>query len=574
MILFAAAMCFAAKAEDKVLMTIDGEPIMASEFLYIYQKNNRGSAVEQKTMDEYVDLFVNFKLKVKEAELRGIDTTEAFKRELQGYRAQATPKYMKDEKAVDSLIAKSYVRMAFDRRAAHIVVACPEDAGDSANAAAIAKINTLYKRVTVGKEDFFKVAMEASEDPDIAQTKGELGWIIPFRYVYAFEDAVYNTWPVGAVTPIFRTRFGYHFALVEEDIPHKEVRASHIMKMAPRDQPEADATAKAQIDSIYALLKNGADFAQTAKELSDDKGSAIRGGDLGWFRRGMMVKAFEDAAFGLNAENALSEPFRSDYGWHIVLKVGERGILPVDSLLPQLRKNVQRDERIKEAEKSFVRKTRAEYNLPDSMSQDQVLAYADAHLEEKYPELKNLVREYHDGILLFEVSLKEVWDKASQDTEGLQRYFEQHKKDFVWDQPKYKGYLVQCKDKNTANVAKAIIKNCMKTQPDSIGSYLNKRLNLDSVTYVKYQHGLWEKGHNKAVDKYAFGVKDDSYKESEALPYVFVVGKKISRPENYMDERSKVTTAYQDELEQQWVEELRKKHTVVIDKAVLEEIKK
>ncbi|MBQ4390955.1 MAG: peptidylprolyl isomerase [Paludibacteraceae bacterium] len=576
-LLFAAATVFA--AEDKVLLTIDGEPIMESEFEYIYEKNNSATTIEKKTKDEYLDLFINFKLKVKEAEAQGIDTTAAFKKELKGYRAQATPKYMRDDAAVDSLVEMSYNRMANDRRAAHIVVACPMDAGDSANQAALEKINTLRERVTVGlpvkkgkgrkakitrtPEDFYAVAIEASEDPDIANNKGELGWIIPFRYVYPFEDAVYRT-PVGQVSEVFRTPFGYHIALVEEERPNSEVHAAHIMKMVPRDQPQTEETAKAAIDSIYALLKDGADFAKTAQELSDDKGSAMRGGDLGWFRRGMMVRSFENVAFGLNGENALSEPFRSEYGWHIVLKYGERGIQPLDSLREQIKTNVQRDERMKEADKSFVRKARAEYNLPAEMTDAEVKEYADAHLEDKYPDLKNLVREYHDGILLFEVSLKEVWDKASQDKEGLQRYFNEHRSEYTWDKPKYKGYFVQCKTKAAARAAKSIIKNCMYNEPDSIASLLDKRLNLDSVTYVKYKHGLWEQGQNKAIDKYAFGDKKSEFAPSEELPYVFVVGKKLKNPEDYTDERAKVTTAYQDELEKKWVEELRRKHTVVI----------
>lgn len=564
-------------ADDRVLMTIDGEPIMQSEFDYIYEKNNSASTLEQKTKEEYLDLFINFKLKVKEAEAQGIDTTEAFKKELKGYRAQATPKYMRDEEAVDSLVRMSYDRMAKDRRAAHIVVACPMNASDSANEAALAKINTLRERVTVGlpvkkgkgkkakivrtPEDFFSVAMEASEDPDIKQGQGELGWIVPFRYVYPFEDAVYRT-PVGGVSEVFRSPFGYHIALVEEEAEHKEVHAAHIMKMVPRDQPEMEAGAKAAIDSIYGLLKGGAEFEKTATELSDDKGSAMRGGDLGWFRRGMMVRSFENVAYGLQGENEVSEPFRSEYGWHIIKKYGERGIEPYDSLKAQILTNVQRDERMKEADKSFIRKARAEYNLPAEMSDEQVKEYADAHLEEKYVDLKNLVREYHDGILLFEVSLKEVWDKASQDHEGLQKYFEQHRGDYKWSQPKFKGFLVQCKTKAAAKAAKSIIKNGMKDEPDSIGSWLNNRLNLDSITYVKYKQGLWEKGQNKAIDKYAFGDKNSEFKASEELPYVFVVGKQIKNPEDYTDERAKVTTAYQDELERQWVEELRKKHKV------------
>ena len=231
--------------EDKVLMTIDGQPVMASEFVYIYEKNNQETTIEQKNMDEYLDLFINFKLKVREAEAHGIDTTEAFKKELSGYRAQATPKYMRDEEAIDSLVEMSYNRIAKDRRAAHITIQCPMTADDSTVQAALDKINIIRERVTVGlpkvtkkgkkkvetrtPEDFFAVAVEESTDPSVQDNRGELGWITPFRYVFPFEEAVYTT-PVGEVTPVFRTAYGFHIALVEEERDHEEVEAAQRLK--------------------------------------------------------------------------------------------------------------------------------------------------------------------------------------------------------------------------------------------------------------------------------------------------------------------------------------------------------
>ena len=186
--------------EDKVLMTINGEPIMASEFLYIYEKNNQETSLEKKSMEEYLDLFINFKLKVTEAIAQGVDTTQEFKDELKGYRAQATPKYLQDNDAIDSLVLLSYNRMANIRKASHIAVQCPMDADSATLAAATAKINELRQRVTVGLpkevkkgrkkitvqevEDFAEVAMTYSDDPAAKQNKGELGWIQPFRYVY------------------------------------------------------------------------------------------------------------------------------------------------------------------------------------------------------------------------------------------------------------------------------------------------------------------------------------------------------------------------------------------------------
>ena len=570
-------------AQSETLMTISGKPISAEEFLYIYEKNNQVGTVDPKTMDEYLDMFINFKLKVIEAESQGIDTTESFKKELKGYRAQATPKYLQDEQAMDSLVEMSWRHMSKDRRAAHIAIQCPQNADSTTVVEAMDKINEARERVTVGKgvmkgkgkkaklvrqkvEAFDVVAREVSTDPSVQETGGELGWITPFRYVYPLEEAVYNT-PLGGISEVFRTQYGFHIVLVEEEQDHVEVKASHIMKMVPEDS--LNAIKRAQIDSIASIV-TPENFAEVAKKESDDRGSSARGGDLGWFGKGMMVKAFEEAVFAMQ-NGEISQPVRTQYGWHILYKNGQRGIQPLDSIRQQVQRQVLRDERAKEADKSFIRKTRAEYNLPAEMSDADVKAYADEHLEEKYPELKNLVQEYHDGILLFEVSLREVWDKAAKDTAGLEAFFKANKKNYTWTAPKWKGYLIQAKDKNSLKAASSIVKSA---NPDSIQSYIAKRVNADSVTYVKVQHGLWEQGKNGAIDKYGFKDKKASFTPNEQLPVVTCIGKKLKAPQEWSDEKGKVTTDYQDYLEAEWVKTLRAKYPVEINQEVWESIKK
>ena len=571
--------------EDKVLMTINGEDIMASEFLYIYEKNNQETSLEKKTMDEYLDLFVNFKLKVTEAMAQGVDTTEAFKKELAGYRAQATPKYLQDNDAIDSLVVLSYNRMAKIRKASHIAVQCPMDADSATVAAAEAKINELRERVTIGlpkevkkgrkkvtvcePEEFAEVAVLYSEEPSAKQTKGALGWIQPFRYVYSFEDAVYTT-PVGEVTPVFRSPYGFHIAKVEGERDFEEVRASHIMKMTPMGDIQRMADAQVAMDSIYQLaIQDTTDFAALAQANSEDRGSAMRGGDLGWFGRGAMVQPFEDITFDLEI-GAISKPFQTRFGIHISKLHEKRGIQPLDSMRAQILRQVQRDQRMQIAEQSFINKTRAAYNLPAEMSDADVKAYADAHLEEKYADLRNLVKEYHDGILLFDVSLREVWDKANQDTEGLAAYFKANKKNYTWDAPRYKGSIIYAKNEVAAKAAKQIVKSA---HPDSVLSYLNQRVNVDSVMYVRVERGIWEAGKNSAVDKYGFKSKTAEYTPSEEFPIVVPVGKVIKSPQEYTDERAKVTTDYQDYLEKAWIKTLREKYPVVINEEVWAEIK-
>ena len=586
-----AVSCMTAVAQSETLMTINGKAISADEFLYIYEKNNQAGALDPKSMDEYLDLFINFKLKVAEAEAQGIDTTEAFKKELKGYRAQATPKYMQDQEALDSLVEMSWRHMSKDRRAAHSAIQCPATASAGAVDSALAKIYEARGRVTVGKavmkgkgkkaklvhepvEAFDKVARELSTDPNVQETGGELGWITPFRYVYPLEEAVYAT-EVGAISEVFRTQYGFHIVLVEEEREHLEVKARHIMKMVPRGgnaNDSIEAAKKALIDSI-ALIATPSNFAELAQNESEDRGSSLRGGDLGWFGKGQMVSQFEDAAFSL-AVGAISAPVRTAYGWHLIYKEDERGIQPLDTMRQQIQRQVARDERSKEADKSFIRKTRAEYNLPAEMSDADVKAYADEHLEDKYPEFRNLVQEYHDGILLFEVSLKEVWDKAAKDTAGLEQFFKANYKEKyknVWYAPHWKGWLLQAKDKTSAKAAKSIIKGADK---DSVPSYIEHRVNTDSVKYVEAKYGLWEKGGNAMVDYYGIKVKGASYLSSGEFPIIECIGKTLKAPSCWEDIKGQVTTDYQDYLEAEWIKTLREKYPVELNQEVWERIKR
>ena len=571
---------------DQVLMTINGEPVMASEFVYIYEKNNQETSLEKKSMEEYLDLFINFKLKVTEAMAQGVDTTEAFKKELAGYRAQATPKYLQDNAAIDSLVTLSYNRMAKIRKAAHIAVQCPPDTDSATVAAAQARIDSIRQRVTVGiptkvkkgrktitvqnVEDFSEAAALYSEEPSAKQTHGELGWIQPFRFVYSFEDAVYTT-PIGEVTPVFRSPYGFHIAKVQGERDYEEIHAAHIMKMTPMGNIQRMEDAQVVMDSIYNLaVQDSVDFAALASANSEDKGSAVRGGDLGWFARGAMVQPFEDITFGLEI-GEVSEPFQTRYGIHISKLYGKRGIQPLDSMRSQILRQVQRDQRMQIANESFIKKTRAEYGIPAEVSDEEVLAYADEHLEEKYEDLRNLVNEYHDGILLFDVSLREVWDKASQDNEGLAAFFKANKKQYTWDEPRFKGHIIYAKNEVAAKAAKQIVKSA---DPDSVLSYLNQRVNVDSVMYVKVERGLWTKGKNAAVDKLGFKLKDTEYTPSEEYPIVVPIGKVIKAPQVYTDERGKVTTDYQDYLEKEWVKTLREKYPVVLNEEAWARIKK
>ncbi len=651
---FTALTAFAAEntEDNRVLLTIDGEPATVGEFMYIYQKNNSASQAEdQRSLQDYLDLFVNYRLKVKAAQEAGIDTTEAFRKELAGYRSQTTPQYMVNKQAEEAIVQKAYGRMLNDRLVRHIAVQCTSHATPEEEAEALAKIQNAYQRVTTGLpvkvkgkikpgkvEDFAKVAADVSEDPSVAENDGLVGWVTPFRFVYPFEEAAYTT-EVGAVSNVFRTPFGYHILKVEDEKPHVEIHAEHIMKMTPRGDDSLSLVAKQQIDSLYQLALSGADFEELARLNSEDRGSAQRGGDLGWFGKGRMVPEFEKAAFALQDEGDISTPVQSPYGWHIIKLLGRRGTPDLAEIRADVLKQIRRSEYQKQIDEAFIQGLKETYSFsenPDALAPfyalaekynvrdsaflaeaaafDGVLfAYADkqrtasdfaaflaqntfsqqtapeailaekynqfvekclreqedSQLENKYPDFRNLMCEYHDGTLLFEISLREVWQKAGQDTVGLNAFFSQHKQDYMWDEPRFKGYVVYCKDKNTAKVAKRILQSA---NPDSVASYLNTRLNLDSVTYVHFDKGLFKLGDNAAVDKYVF--KKGDYKPDQEYPVVFVSGKQLKGAEEPADERGKVIAAYQDYLEKQWLERLHKEHEVKINEEVFQSLLK
>ena len=627
-----------AQTYDPVLMTINGKPVLKSEFEYIYNKNNTNNSLDKKTLDEYVDLFINFKLKVEEAKRQGIDTTASFLSELSGYRSQLTKPYLTDSSVDEALLHEAYERSKTDLDVSHILIRIPQNATPADTLKALNEINGIWKRLE--KESFAKVAKEVSQDQSAEQNNGHIGWISAFRTVYPFETAAYNT-AVGSYSAPVRTAFGYHIVKVHARRNSLgDVLVSHIMILTSKGNEAQNKKAKVTIDSLYQRVLAGDDFGALAKKYSQDKGSAVKNGELPWFGSGRMVPEFETAAFALKNVGQISKPVQSAYGWHIIKLLNKKGLAPFDELKAELESKIKRDERANKGQQVFLDRLRSEYdyklitanleefykllknkklsdstfiadaaklNKPlfsfdgkyysqsdfaqflkknqgtDKMTPSEIidgklkafadaelLAYEDSQLENKYDDFRFLMQEYHDGILLFEVSNKEVWDKASKDTQGLIKYFNKHKADYTWEKPHFKGRVIFCKDKETLNAAKLIVK---KSAADSIDKYLKVRLN-DSIQHVKVEKGLYVQGDNKVVDSEIFKSKE-KYVPATDYPYFFVEGKLLkNKPEDYSDVRGLVTADYQEYLEQEWIKALRAKYPVTVDQNVLKTVKK
>jgi len=486
-------------------------------------------------------------------------------------------------------------------------------------------------------ENFEKMVQEYTADDQGKKRGGYLGWISGLQLNLPLEDVVYNL-PVGQIG-VARSNYGYHILklLNKRDNPG-QVRASHILIPVPENAGEAQiAEAQNKIDSIYNALLSGADFATLAKEDSGDPGSAGKGGDLGWFGYGSMIKEFRDNIFALKEEGDITKPFRTAFGFHIAKLTGKKplesfeekqgeieGLLkrggyvadlykpaidrlkreygfskndqtvqklmnlavtiyPTDSLFGAAFSNNEILFRVNDVAYTtndfinFLKKdSYSPYKLSTELMADRLKAFEylvltstfENDLENRYPEFKNLVREFRDGSLMFEISKREVWDKASLDTEGLKKFFNDNKQRYAWDEPHYKGYIILTRD---AATKKKMQKEISKMNPEEAVAYLNENYKVGDVSYVKIEKGLFKKGENPFVDEQAF--KAGKAERPEGFGDFFLLGKVLDNPDSYTDVRGTVVSDYQDYLEKEWIRKLNEKYPVTIYKAVLFTIK-
>lgn len=625
----------AKKGDDPTLMTVAGKDVKLSEFEYLYKKNN-SQQLQPQTLDEYVDMFVTYKLKVADAEAAGIDTTAAFIKEFSGYRDELARPYLRDAAVEDSIIVATYRNMQEEVDVSHVMVALertPEKI-----AAKRAFLDSLRTEIVAGRADFAAVADQYSIDPAVKRNHGHMGFIVPNRYPYNFEEAAYAT-AVGEISPVITTPFGYHIVKVNDRRPARgTVLAQHILKLVLRDAaPEVAAAKQAQMDSIYTLLKAGADFSDMASRESEDPGSARKGGMLPWFGPGEMVPEFETVAFSL-ANDSISKPFATSYGIHIIHRLDGRGVQPLEQARQEIMGAMARDDRGTMADRRRYEELRKMYNaqiveatrnlvidaikanngidsafvakyvtdntpivivagkatpvsrlfegmrrnkrrqalepaietfnhLVDNTLQSATLDHEKTQLENRYPDFRNLSNEYRDGMLLFEISNRNVWDRASQDKEGLQAFFRANRDRYKWDAPKYKGFVIYT-DGDSINAAVKSFLAEKKPQADSVARELRAEFGRD----VKIERVIVANGENPVIDHVAFGGAAPEL-NGKWNGYVVYEGKLLDAPEEAADVRGQVTSDYQAELEKEWVKELRSKYKWKVNNKILKRVK-
>ena len=618
-----------AKDKDPVLMEVGGDKVTLSEFEYLYHKNSQ-QQIEKEPLDKYVDRFVVYKLKVADAKAAGIDTTKSFVKEYTMYRNDLARPYLTDSTAFDRLAHEAYERMQREVEVAHIMLPTGEwEIREKSKQ----KLDSLKQCIENG-QDFSELAKSYSIDRSAMVNGGNMGYITVGRTPYSFEYAAFTT-PVGQMS-IVQTDYGMHLIKVLDNRPSQgEVSVEHILKMFPRNANDSIISVlTAEMDSIYDLVVNkGGNFEEIAKKESDDRGSGQAGGLLPWFGAGRMVPEFEKVAFELK-KGEISKPFRSRFGIHIVKKLDNRSIGSFEDNRDNIMRMIKMDERALIPQQERVEQLKKEYGLKENskflelvkaevekygtydsvligrlheidceafsfadkkvnskeitsmlnysvkLNPDAIVTYVEnlmhskenrmivdyelENLPAKYPDYRNLLNEYYDGMLLFEISNRNVWDKANRDKEGLEAFFQAHKDKYKWEEPRFKGYLIYASNDSVSNA----IKNAM----DTLGGdtlFVSLRKQFKGNIRIEYQ--LVKKGENAVVDEIAFGGK--KAENPGRFPVYFAYDYKIiEQPEEATDVKGQVTADYQNQLEEQWVAQLRNKYKVKINKKVLKQV--
>lgn len=623
-------------AKDPVIMTVNGVDVPKSEFEYLYHKNSQQQLAPQP-IDEYVEMFVNYRLKVAEACAEGIDTTTSFRQEMAQYRHDLAAPYMADSVYLNSLVKEAYDRSREEVETSHIMLF--KTPSSQVNAASIATLDSL-RQVLLAGGDFAELAEKYSQDRGTKARGGSMGFIGAGRFPYKFEEAAFALKP-GELSEIVESPVGYHLIKAGAHRPARGmVRASHILILDQNGTPEESAARKARIDSIYDVVKaNPSKFEEMAMRYSDDKASARQGGLLQWFGTGMMVQEFDSAAFALPV-GAISEPVRTQYGWHLInkidrkdpptlqeMKAGELARIsnPQDERFEMVKRHQtaqlakKHAARLNDANVAMLKEYvaangldsvfYAKFNSPEysalevmkigkttiplpallsmmhgalqpdtelaskfidnsvaNLENKELVELEEAWLEENQPDYRNLLHEYTNGSLLYEASVRNVWDKAAKDTEGLQDYFDQNRDNYKWDAPRAKGILVQAKNDS---VAAEIVRRYSELPSDEALATLKKEYKGEA----QIDRILAHKGQNLMVDNLMFGTGEVKPANANFAVCFMLDGRLIDAPEEIGDVRGLVTGDYQEALETAWIADLRSKYPVVINRKVLSKVK-
>ena len=644
------------KLDKQVLMTIGDQDITVKEFTDVYYKNNlKSDVIEKKTVDEYLDLFTTFRMKVMEAERMQLDTSAKFQKELAGYRKQLAKPFMSSDDITEELVQEAYQRKQKDIRASHILIRCDKNALPSDTLRAYNKAMEIRKKALNKSADFAALADQYSDDPSAKGMKatdqtparpgnhGDLGYFTVFDMVYPFETGAYNT-KEGEISMPVRSDFGYHIIKVNSiSDALGSIQAAHIFLQLPADAPEEDEAAmRLKADNIYKELmaKDGKNWNEMVKQYTDDKGTVARNGALSNFTVSRIVPEFIEACKSLE-KGQIAKPVRTMYGYHIIKLLDYSGVGTLEQERKNLTERIEKDMRSKKSEEVVLKQVKSEYHfkqndknleafmatvdstilhneykpaanvdmdatlfsidgnstkvsdfisyikenmtpqryvtpatyayqLYENFSNETTMNYADAHLEDKYPEFKALVQEYKDGILLFDLMDREVWDKAVKDTIGLQEFHERNASKYMWDNRAYATVITVTRPESLPKV-QALLDSGIEL--DSLKNVIRR----DSIGYTFVRKGYYQRGDNQYVDQteWKVGVRNEIPSTvDQSTTIVCIRELREPEPKTIKEARGLITSDYQVELEQKWVQALKERYPVKINEKVLDKVRK
>ena len=639
---------FSQTSKKEVLFTVDGDPVMSSEFLRVYNKNlDLVKDESQKDIDSYLKLFINYQLKIKEAKQLKMDKDPKYIREFENYKKQLIKNYLSDNTVTETLVKEAYERTLIDVNATHILIKL--DATEKDTLKVYNELLQLRNRAL--DEGFETVRTQLiSESPkgkqgsllykDFEVYAEDLGYFSAFKMVYPFENAAYNT-KVGEISMPFRTRFGYHIThVLDKRQSRGEVTVAHIM--VSNNQKDSLLIPEVRINEIYKKIEQGEKFESLAKQFSDDKSSSSKGGLLATFVGGQLSsKEFEDMAFSLKEKNEISKPFKTDYGWHIVKLINKNGVQSFERLKPELEQKIKRDTRSSLINSALIKKLKTDYQLTknseavayfqsiivdsylnkswvipsDNFNNEEMafkirdkvytyndfgehlmtaqkgyygkkieaktivseefktfqekmlLKYHEDNLEFENEEFGHILKEYRDGLLLFDLMENEVWNAASKDSVGLENYYNTHKNQYVW---KNRVDAIVFSSASRDDISKVVeYLNDSKNAED-----ITAEMNTDKSQKVIVTKGIMELNHQALPKGFEFkeGVSE-IYEHHDAFLVIDVLKVLPETNKTLEEARGKVVSDYQNFIEENWVDSLNKRYEVVVDQKVLSKIK-
>jgi peptidyl-prolyl cis-trans isomerase SurA len=631
---------FAQNPDEKILMTVAGRGVEAGEFIRMYNKSL--DPAYKTDLNDYLEQFIAFKLKVADAIDKGYDTTASFKEELNGYRNQLAQSYLTDPDIKEKLLRKAYQRSLSEVNASHILVNCTPDAMPEDTLKAYKKAIDIRERIIRG-ESFEQVAKATSDDKSVLINNGNLGYFTVFQMITPFEEAAFTLKP-GILSMPVRTPYGYHIIKVSDRRPSKgKVRVAHIMKAAPPgSNDQTIRKAETEINGIYEKLRKGDSFSKLASELSDHKESAANGGEMSWFGAGEIISDFSEAALSIKDTGDYTKPVRSVYGFHIIRLLEKKAPGSWEESKSFLESRLNQSNLVSLGKKSFIDRLRKEYkyrinpivrnwfvdntdtliirgvskynrrNIPqgniytfanqhlsgrdfasslekrgnmiitnnpdffidssvESIASEEILKYENSVLEQKYPDFKYLMNEFHDGILLFEISSEKVWNKVQEDSAGLQKYYDANKNNFM-SEKSIEARMYSLRESDGAKrLAKAYRKYSRKPDTDK---RLMAKFNFMGDTLLTIKEGKWTAGVDPDIDKldWTKGLHSFTKEGFPSLINITKINEPAPRP--LTEVQADMISDYQAWLTEEWIKQLKEKYTVKIDNQIFDEVKK